>query len=101
MQSEWSLGVEWLREVVTEILLCIVKDFCGVKMWEEKRACITRVRRSVVVVPWDAKVAGLIQKGTQTKDNVAGTEAHSTSSQHQRGARDMRRLGSFDRCLGS
>lgn len=84
--------MEWLREVVTEILLCILKDFYGVKMWKEKRACITRVRRSVVMVPWDTKVAGLTQKGTQTKDNVAGTVAHGTSSQHQRGARDMRTL---------
>lgn len=73
--------MKWLRQVVTEIILCIVKGFCGVKMWKEKRTCITRIR-SMVMVPWDTKAAGLIQKGTQTKDNVAGTVTHGTSSQH-------------------
>jgi len=66
VQSEWRLGMEWLRQVGTELLLSIVKDFSGVKMWKEERACIIGVRRSMVVVPWDSKAANLIQKGTQT-----------------------------------
>lgn len=74
--------MEWLRQVGTEMLLSIVKDFCGVKMWKKERACIIGVRRSMVMVPWDTKPATLIQKGTQTEDNVAGTVTHDTSSQH-------------------
>lgn len=77
--------MKWLRQVVTE-MLSIVKDFCGVTMWKEKRASITRVRRTIVVVPWDAKAADLVQKGTQTKGNFAGTVKSEIVRRLERGA---------------